>query len=41
LYPEDHATGHEMGDLRGMWSLTFDKQSLIQYLETLKKETSR
>lgn len=24
-YPDDNATGHQMGDLRGMWSITFSK----------------
>ena len=27
-YPEDQATGHQMGDLRGIWSIRFDKSSL-------------
>jgi len=25
LYPEDQAVGFEMGDLRGMWSITFER----------------
>ncbi len=25
LYPEDEATGYELGELRGMWSITFTK----------------
>lgn len=27
LYPEDKATGHQMGDLRGIWSITFRKEA--------------
>lgn len=26
LYPEDEATGYELGELRGMWSITFVKR---------------
>ena len=26
LYPEDKATGFELGDLRGMWKIKFDKE---------------
>jgi hypothetical protein len=33
LYPEDQATGHELGDLRGIWSVTFQKEALQQYLD--------
>lgn len=29
-YPDDQATGHEMGDLRGIWSIRFEKSSLSQ-----------
>ena len=25
LYPEDNATGHQLGDLRGIWSLKFNR----------------
>jgi len=28
LYPEDKAKGHQMGDLRGIWSLVFRKEDL-------------
>jgi cytochrome c len=28
-YPNDNATGHQMGDLRGMWSITFSKFSYL------------
>lgn len=35
LYPEDLATGHTMGDLRGMWSIRFDTQALAEYLRQL------
>jgi hypothetical protein len=31
-YPEDKATGYEIGDLRGMWSITFPKKNIIQSL---------
>lgn len=27
LYPEDAATGYQMGDLRGMWSMVFPKSA--------------
>ncbi len=29
-YPEDQATGYEMGDLRGMWSIIIPKKKVIQ-----------
>jgi hypothetical protein len=29
-YPKDQATGYEIGDLRGMWSITFPKKKVIQ-----------
>lgn len=29
-YPEDQATGYEIDDLRGMWSITFPKKKVIQ-----------
>ncbi len=32
LYPADNATGHEFGQLRGMWSITFDKGELVKML---------
>lgn len=28
-YPEDEATGYEIGDLRGMWSITIPKKRVI------------
>jgi hypothetical protein len=28
LYPDDNATGHKLGDLRGIWSISFDKNAL-------------
>ncbi len=31
-YPEDQATGYEIGDLRGMWSITFPKKRIVQSL---------
>ncbi|MHA7129482.1 Tll0287-like domain-containing protein [Algoriphagus namhaensis] len=30
LYPEDKATGHEVGDLRGMWSLQIPKSEVVK-----------
>jgi hypothetical protein len=27
-YPEDQATGHQMGDLRGIWSIRLEKNAL-------------
>lgn len=29
LYPEDKAVGFQVGDLRGIWSITFNKNQLI------------
>ncbi len=28
LYPDDNATGHNLGDLRGIWSISFKKDAL-------------
>lgn len=33
LYPKDNAMNHEIGDLRGMWSITFDREELVKALE--------
>ena len=33
LYPEDNATGHSLGDLRGIWSITFSQEDLKNYLK--------
>jgi hypothetical protein len=30
LYPNDNATGHKLGDLRGIWSISFEKTALSQ-----------
>lgn len=30
LYPEDKATGHKLGDLRGMWSIQIPKKEVIK-----------
>ncbi|HHP7241513.1 MAG TPA: DUF3365 domain-containing protein [Cyclobacteriaceae bacterium] len=30
LYPKDNAVNHKVGDLRGIWSLTFKKDELIK-----------
>jgi hypothetical protein len=32
LYPEDNAIGHQLGDLRGIWSITFSQEDLVAYL---------
>lgn len=29
-YPLDKATGYQVGDLRGMWSITIDKKKVVQ-----------
>jgi len=38
LYPEDQATGHSLGDLRGIWSLKFNKEVLEKRANTTKKQ---
>ncbi|MCR9014202.1 c-type heme family protein [Aquiflexum gelatinilyticum] len=30
LYPEDKATGHKIGDLRGMWSIRIPKKEVVK-----------
>ena len=30
LYPQDNAVNHKMGDLRGIWSITFDREELAE-----------
>lgn len=30
LYPDDKATGHRLGGLRGIWSISFKKDNLMQ-----------
>ncbi|MFD2199963.1 Tll0287-like domain-containing protein [Shivajiella indica] len=30
LYPEDKATGHQLGDLRGMWSIQIPKKEVVK-----------
>ncbi len=32
LYPEDKATGHSMGDLRGIWSIKFNRNYFEKHL---------
>ncbi|UCS94765.1 DUF3365 domain-containing protein [Echinicola marina] len=32
LYPEDKAKGHEVGDLRGMWSIAIPKKEVVKKL---------
>jgi hypothetical protein len=32
LYPTDQAINHSLGDLRGIWSITFEKDELIEYI---------
>jgi hypothetical protein len=34
LYPEDSAINYQMEELRGIWSITFNKEAVIAYLET-------
>ena len=31
FYPDDNATGHKVGDLRGIWSITFKKEELLKF----------
>ncbi|MCL6259176.1 DUF3365 domain-containing protein [Aquiflexum sp. TKW24L] len=30
LYPQDNATGHKIGDLRGMWSIRIPKKEVVK-----------
>lgn len=39
LYPNDRATGHKMGDLRGMWSIRLEKDRLQLMLD--EREATR
>jgi hypothetical protein len=32
-YPDDEATGYEIGDLRGMWSITIPKKNVVLSME--------
>ena len=32
LYPNDNAANHKLGELRGIWSITFDKEDLVRYI---------
>ena len=32
-YPDDNATGHEINDLRGMWSIKLDRREIIKSIE--------
>ncbi|AWW31039.1 hypothetical protein DN752_13400 [Echinicola strongylocentroti] len=32
LYPQDKAKGHEVGDLRGMWSIAIPKKEVVKQL---------
>lgn len=32
-YPEDQATGYNIGDLRGMWSITISKKNVLMAVE--------
>lgn len=36
LYPKDKAINHQMGDLRGIWSITFDTNELANYLNEIE-----
>jgi hypothetical protein len=38
LYPNDNAINHRMGDLRGAWSITFNKADIIEYLKENSQE---
>ncbi|PRY89606.1 Tll0287-like domain-containing protein [Mongoliibacter ruber] len=33
LYPEDKAKGHQIGDLRGMWSIRMTKKEVVKRME--------
>lgn len=33
LYPQDNATGHRIGDLRGMWSILIPKKEIIKRMD--------
>ena len=33
LYPEDNATKHQLGDLQGIWSITFAREDIVTYLK--------
>ncbi len=37
LYPEDNAKNHALGDLRGIWSISFDRDELVSYLDNMEK----
>ncbi|MEO1053991.1 MAG: DUF3365 domain-containing protein [Bacteroidota bacterium] len=36
LYPEDNAIGHKLGDMRGIWSITFREGDLVENLSEIK-----
>lgn len=40
-YPQGQATGYKLGDLMGMWELTFDKMDLVAYLNEQPKKSRR
>jgi hypothetical protein len=33
LYPEDEAINHKIGDLRGIWSITFQRNDLVNFIK--------
>ena len=37
LYPEDKATGHKLGDLRGIWSIKFNRKDLEKGITATKE----
>jgi hypothetical protein len=37
LYPEDKATGHKLGDLRGIWSIKFNRKDLEKGIKAIKE----
>ncbi len=40
-YPSDEAIGYRMGELRGMWHITFDKKKFVAYLNDQPKKSRR
>ena len=40
-YPEDNAVNHAIGDLRGIWSITFQRQEVWDYLKGLTENAAQ
>lgn len=38
LYPDDQATGHKLGDLRGIWSIRFNREDLEKKVSTTNEQ---